>query len=117
MPNSNNTPPVMRGGAEVKFEPLQNKAAIAFFKRKVPGLTQAWDDWIAPMHSHSFTIAGGMSIDFLTDMQGAIAKALETGTGYREYVNGDIVVPDQKERPDKFLEDLEENPVLVDLNN
>ena len=62
MPNSNNTPPVMRGGAEVKFEPLQNKAAIAFFKRKVPGLTQAWDDWIAPMHSHSFTIAGGMSI-------------------------------------------------------
>ena len=86
MPNSNNTPPVMRGGAEVKFEPLQNKAAIAFFKRKVPGLTQAWDDWIAPMHSHSFTIAGGMSIDFLTDMQSAISKALETGTGYQEFL-------------------------------
>lgn len=83
MPNSEK---VMRGGAEVKFEPLQNKAAIAFFKRKIPGLTRAWDDWIAPVHSHSFTIAGGMSIDFLTDMQGAIAKALETGTGYREFL-------------------------------
>ena len=46
-----------------------------------------------------------------------VGRLIPAGTGYREYVNGDIVVPDQKERPDKFLEDLEENPVLVDLNN
>ena len=38
-------------------------------------------------------------------------------TGDGEYADGESVVPDQKERPDKFLEDLEENPVLVDLNN
>ena len=44
-----------------------------------------------------------------------IGKLIPAGTGYREYVHGDITVPDQKERPDKFLEDLEENPVLVDL--
>ena len=45
-----------------------------------------------------------------------VGRLIPAGTGYREYVNGDIEVPDQKERPDKFLEELEENPVLVDLN-
>ena len=45
-----------------------------------------------------------------------VGRLIPAGTGYREYVNGDIEVPDQKERPDKVLEDLEENPVLVDLN-
>ena len=44
-----------------------------------------------------------------------VGRLIPAGTGYREYVHGDITVPDQKERPDKFLEDLEENPVLVDL--
>ncbi|MGE9985786.1 DNA-directed RNA polymerase subunit beta' [Desulfovibrio sp. SGI.169] len=45
-----------------------------------------------------------------------VGRLIPAGTGYREYVNGDIEVPDQKERPDKFLEELEENPVLVNLN-
>ena len=46
-----------------------------------------------------------------------VGRLIPAGTGYRQYVNGDIVVPDQKERPDKFLEELEENPILVDLHN
>ena len=46
-----------------------------------------------------------------------VGRLIPAGTGYREYVHGDIVVPDQRERPDKFLEDLEENPVLVDLGS
>ena len=45
-----------------------------------------------------------------------VGRLIPAGTGYREYVNGDIEVPDQTERPNKFLEELEENPVLVDLN-
>ncbi len=45
-----------------------------------------------------------------------VGRLIPAGTGYREYVNGDIEVPDQKERPDKFLEELEENSVLVDLS-
>ncbi|WP_304473069.1 DNA-directed RNA polymerase subunit beta', partial [uncultured Desulfovibrio sp.] len=45
-----------------------------------------------------------------------VGRLIPAGTGYREYVNGDIEVPDQKERPDKFLEELEENPVLVNLD-
>ncbi len=46
-----------------------------------------------------------------------VGRLIPAGTGYRKYVNGDILVPEQKERPDKFLEELEENPVLVDLND
>lgn len=45
-----------------------------------------------------------------------VGRLIPAGTGYREYVNSEIVVPEQKERPDKFLEELEENPVMVDLN-
>ncbi len=44
-------------------------------------------------------------------------RLIPAGTGYREYFNQDIDVPDHKERPDKFLEDLEENPVLMDIDN
>ena len=46
-----------------------------------------------------------------------VGRLIPAGTGYREYVHGDIDVPNQKERPDKFLEDLEENPVLVNIGN
>ncbi len=45
-----------------------------------------------------------------------VGRLIPAGTGYREYVNTDIVVPEQKERPDKFLEDLEDDPLLVDIN-
>ena len=43
-----------------------------------------------------------------------VGRLIPAGTGYREYVNSNIVVPEQKERSDKFLEDLESNPLLVD---
>lgn len=77
MPNSDK---VMRGGAEVKFEPLKNKAAIEFLKRKVPEVSKHWDDFIAPVHAHSFTIAGAPTIEFLADMQNALVKAIDQGT-------------------------------------
>ena len=44
-----------------------------------------------------------------------VGRLIPAGTGYREYVHSDIVVPDQKERPNKFLEEIEEDPLLVDL--
>lgn len=43
-----------------------------------------------------------------------VGRLIPAGTGYREYVDQDIVVPDQKERPDKFLDELANDPVLVD---
>ncbi|MEG2004765.1 MAG: DNA-directed RNA polymerase subunit beta', partial [Bilophila sp.] len=44
-----------------------------------------------------------------------VGRLIPAGTGYREYVDLDIVVPDQKERPDRFLDDLEGNPILADF--
>ncbi len=45
-----------------------------------------------------------------------VGRLIPAGTGYREYVHQDIEVPDQKERPERFLEELEENPVLVQID-
>ncbi|MDR0239537.1 MAG: DNA-directed RNA polymerase subunit beta', partial [Deltaproteobacteria bacterium] len=45
-----------------------------------------------------------------------VGRLIPAGTGYREYVNGEILVPDQKEKSGKFLEELEESPVLVELD-
>ena len=45
-----------------------------------------------------------------------VGRLIPAGTGYREYVHQDISVPEQKERPNRFLEDLEGNPILVDLD-
>jgi len=45
-----------------------------------------------------------------------VGRLIPAGTGYREYVHSDILVPEQKERPDKFLEELEDNPLLVEID-
>ena len=37
-----------------------------------------------------------------------VGRLIPAGTGYRAYVKTDIDVPDQPEKPDKFLEELEE---------
>lgn len=45
-----------------------------------------------------------------------VGRLIPAGTGYREYVDLDIVVPEQKERPDRFLDELEGNPILADFD-
>ena len=42
-----------------------------------------------------------------------VGRLVPAGTGYRKYVDNEIVVPEQPERPDKFLEELEESPLLI----
>ncbi len=44
-----------------------------------------------------------------------VGRLIPAGTGYRPYLRLEIDVPEQPEREDKFLEDLENNPCLVDL--
>ncbi|MDL2280022.1 DNA-directed RNA polymerase subunit beta', partial [Desulfovibrio sp. OttesenSCG-928-G11] len=44
-----------------------------------------------------------------------VGRLIPAGTGYREYVHSEIEVPEQLDRPDKFLEELEEDPLLVDI--
>ncbi len=42
-----------------------------------------------------------------------VGRLIPAGTGFRKYARTDIIVPDQPERADKFLEELEEEPLLV----
>jgi len=42
-----------------------------------------------------------------------VGRLIPAGTGFRRYMESEITVPSQPERPDKFLEDLEENPLLI----
>jgi DNA-directed RNA polymerase subunit beta' len=42
-----------------------------------------------------------------------VGRMIPAGTGFRPYVDTEINVPEQPHRPDKFLEDLEENQVLI----
>ncbi|MFP4071626.1 MAG: DNA-directed RNA polymerase subunit beta' [Desulfovibrionales bacterium] len=44
-----------------------------------------------------------------------VGRMVPAGTGYRNYVDMEVDVPEQPHRPDRFLEDLEENPLMVDL--
>ena len=43
-----------------------------------------------------------------------VGRLVPAGTGFRKYTDSGIIVPDQTERPDKFLEELEESPLLVE---
>ncbi|MDL2314070.1 DNA-directed RNA polymerase subunit beta' [Desulfovibrio sp. OttesenSCG-928-C14] len=56
-------------------------------------------------------------IDYLRGLKEnvIVGRLIPAGTGYREYVNSDIVVPEQKEKADKFLEELENGPLLIDF--
>jgi DNA-directed RNA polymerase subunit beta' len=43
-----------------------------------------------------------------------VGRLIPAGTGYRQYADAEISVPEQPERPDKFLEDLEDDPLLIE---
>ncbi|MUM76191.1 DNA-directed RNA polymerase subunit beta' [Pseudodesulfovibrio sp. F-1] len=45
-----------------------------------------------------------------------VGRLVPAGTGFRRYTDAEILVPDQLERKDKFLEDLEESPLLVEID-
>jgi DNA-directed RNA polymerase subunit beta' len=45
-----------------------------------------------------------------------VGRLVPAGTGFRRYTEAGILVPDQIERPGKFLEDLEDNPLLVEID-
>ncbi|GFM37847.1 DNA-directed RNA polymerase subunit beta' [Desulfovibrio psychrotolerans] len=43
-----------------------------------------------------------------------VGRLIPAGTGYREYVNSEIEVPNQEELPDKFLEELDDTRHMMD---
>ncbi len=42
-----------------------------------------------------------------------VGRLIPAGTGFRKYARTGVIVPDQPERADKFLEELEEEPLLI----
>ncbi len=44
-----------------------------------------------------------------------VGRLVPAGTGFRKYTDSGITVPDQPERADKFLEELEDSPLLVEV--
>ena len=44
-----------------------------------------------------------------------VGRLIPAGTGFRKYADTGISVPEQPERPDKFLEELEDDPLLIDM--
>ena len=65
--------------SNVTFRSLPNKAAIEYIKSKIPAASAHWDDWIAPVHAKSFTVAGAPSVEFAADMHEAVAKVIANG--------------------------------------
>ncbi len=43
-----------------------------------------------------------------------VGRLIPAGTGFRQYVDTEIEVPEQPEKPNKFLEELEDNPLMID---
>ncbi len=43
-----------------------------------------------------------------------VGRLIPAGTGYRRYMETEIDVPEQPERPDKFLEELDETPAFAE---
>ncbi|NCC25170.1 MAG: DNA-directed RNA polymerase subunit beta' [Deltaproteobacteria bacterium] len=44
-----------------------------------------------------------------------VGRLIPAGSGYRNYIESEIEVPEQPESPDKFLEELDRNPLLIDV--
>lgn len=54
---------------------------IAFFRQKTNLPSERWDDIRHEAHDRSFIVAAAQSADLLADLNAAVAKAIEQGTG------------------------------------
>lgn len=58
---------------------------LAFFKEKLQLPSEAWDDIMTRAHDRAFIVAGAMKADLLNDLNGAVATAIEQGTGLEAF--------------------------------
>lgn len=54
---------------------------LAFFRNKLKLPSSRWDDIMQVAHDRAFIVAGAAKADLVNDLYGAIAKAIENGTG------------------------------------
>ena len=64
---------------------LPFEKAIDFFRGKVGLPTKRWDDLWQGMHSRAFVVAGVTKTELLSDLRGAVDKAISKGTTLAEF--------------------------------
>lgn len=109
--------------AETNAEAIANGLKPAVSQTLVLGITQASLSTESFISAASFqettkvltesSLSGKK--DFLRGLKEnvIVGRLVPAGTGFRRYAETGIIVPDQPERDDKFLEELKEEPLLV----
>jgi hypothetical protein len=54
---------------------------LAFFKAKLNLPTERWDDIMRSAHDRAFVVAGAANADLLADLNAAVQRGIETGSG------------------------------------
>ncbi|MGQ7818816.1 PBECR2 nuclease fold domain-containing protein [Metapseudomonas furukawaii] len=67
---------------------LPFKQQIAFFQGKVNLPTRAWSDLYAVEHDWAFVVAGATQRGLLTDLRGAVQRAIENGQTLEQFRQG-----------------------------
>lgn len=69
----------------INFATTPFDEAIRYFQRKVNLPTRRWTDLWQGMHTRAFVVAGAMKEDLLSDLRGAVDKAIAEGTTLAEF--------------------------------
>lgn len=69
----------------VSYGSLPFAEQISFFRQKVNMPTKSWTDLWEGMHSRAFVVAGAIRDDLLTDLRGAVDKAISEGTTIAQF--------------------------------
>ena len=65
-------------------QPFQE--ALDYFLKKIPSITERWDDYSSEQHDYAFTVAGVMREDILEDIQWLISRMLGSeGLTYNQF--------------------------------
>jgi hypothetical protein len=58
---------------------------LAFFKAKLNLPTERWDDIMRAAHDRAFVVAGAANADLLADLNAAVQRGIETGSGLEAF--------------------------------
>lgn len=64
---------------------LEPKAAIAYLESKGYAITWNWQEMLDKAHDQSFTVAKAMRLDLLSDIRGALERALLEGRTLKQF--------------------------------
>ena len=70
---------------ETEFEGLSPEEAIRYFRRKEVLPSKRWSDYLGAEHDRAFVVAGGMKMQLLEGLRGAVDKALADGESLADF--------------------------------